>query len=354
MDHKGTVTLRTDRLILRRFVMDDAGAMYENWASEDAVTEYLTWPAHESVDVTRAVIADWIRGYERADFYQWAIELKELGQVIGSISVTAQNPAVAGCELGWCMGSAWWGRGIMPEAGRAVLRYLFDEVGFARAGATHAAGNPKSGRVMQKLGMRYEGALRQAGRCNQGVIDEVRYAILKDEFPSDEREAFRPMRRSRQALRPEETEAILEHGTTAVLAVNGDGGYPYAVPVNYVWKDGKIYFHGARAGHKFDALVRDSRVSLCVVARDEPLPEKLTDLYRSAIVFGRARLLSGQELADAAYALGMRFLPDPDRVRQEIAGDADRLACFELTPEHVTGKEAIELTRKRGQDHGSD
>ena len=354
MDHKGTVTLRTDRLILRRFVMDDAGAMYENWASEDAVTKYLTWATYESVDVARAVIADWIRGYERADFYQWAIELKELGQVIGSISVTAQDPAVAGCELGWCIGSRWWGRGIMPEAGRAVLRFLFDEVGFDRVAAVHAADNPKSGRVMQKLGMRCEGTLRRAGRCNQGVIDEVRYAILKDEFASDEREAFRPMRRSRQELSQAETEAILENGTTAVLAVNGDGGYPYAVPVNYVWKDGKIYFHGARAGHKFDAMVRDSRVSLCVIAHDEPLPEKLTDLYRSAIVFGRVRLLTGQELTDAAYALGMRFPPDPDRVRQEIAGDADRMACFELTPEHITGKEAIELTRRRGQSHGTD
>ena len=354
MDHKGTVTLRTDRLVLRRFVMDDAGAMYENWASEDAVTKYLTWATYESVDVARAVIADWTRGYERADFYQWAIELKELGQVVGSISVTAQTPAAESCELGWCIGSAWWGRGIMPEAGRAVLRFLFDEVGFDRVAAAHAAGNPRSGQVMQKLGMRCEGTLRRAGCCNQGVIDEVRYAILKDEFPSDEREAFRPMRRSRQELSQAETEAILESGTTAVLAVNGDGGYPYAVPVNYVWKDGKIYFHGAQAGHKFDAMVRDSRVSLCVIAHDEPLPEKLTDLYRSTIVFGRVRLLTGQELTDAAYALGMRFLPDPDRVRREIAGDADRMACFELTPEHITGKEAIELTRRRGQDHGTD
>ena len=354
MEHKGTVTLETGRLVLRRFTLADAEAMYENWASEEAVTEYLTWPAHGSVDATRAVLADWVKGYESTDFYQWAIELKQLGQVIGSISVTAQNPAVSGCELGWCIGSRWWGQGIMPEAGRAVLCYLFAEVGFERVAAAHAVGNPKSGRVMQKLGMRYEGTLRRAGRCNRGVIDEARYAILKDEFPSDEREAFRPMRRSRQQLSREETEAILKNGTTAVLAMNGDGGYPYAVPVNYVYKDGKIYFHGAKAGYKFDAMRRDSRVCFCVTGQDEPFPEKLTDLYRSAIVFGRVRLLEGQEMTNAAYALGMRFLPDPDRVRQEVAGDAARLACFELTPEHITGKEAIELIRQRSQRHGSD
>ena len=169
MTHKGTVTLLTDRLVLRRFTLDDAGPMYENWASEDAVTKYLTWPTHASVDVTRSVLADWISRYESADFYQWAIELKELGQVIGSISVGPQKPAVESCELGWCIGSRWWGQGIMPEAGRAVLGYLFDEVGFARVAAAHAVGNPKSGRVMQKLGMRYEGTFRQAGRCNQGM-----------------------------------------------------------------------------------------------------------------------------------------------------------------------------------------
>ena len=105
MDHKGTVTRRTDRLILRRFVMEDAGAMYKNWASEDAVTQFLTWPTHESADVTRAVLADWIRGYERADFYQWAIELKELGQVVGSISVTAQR-CCAISSTRWAFGAS--------------------------------------------------------------------------------------------------------------------------------------------------------------------------------------------------------------------------------------------------------
>ncbi len=348
MDHKGTVTLETDRLVLRRFTLDDAGTMYKNWASEDAVTKYLTWPTHESVDVTRAVLADWVSRYDNADFYNWAIELKELCQVIGSISVVTRKQTVDSCELGWCMGSRWWGQGIMPEAGRAVLRYLFTEVGFERVAAAHAVGNPKSGRVMQKLGMRYEGTLRRAGRCNQGVIDEVWYAILKDEFPAEERGPFRPMRRSRQQLSPAETEALLQSGVTGVLAVNGDRGYPYAVPVNYVYKDGKIYFHGARAGHKFDAMARDGRVCFCVTGRDEPCPEKLTDLYQSAVVFGRVRLLEGREMTEAAEALGLRFLPDPARVREEVAGAEARLACFELTPEHVTSKEAIELTKRRG------
>ena len=182
MDHKGTVSLETDRLRLRRFVLDDAEAMYKNWASDPAVTEFLTWPAHASVDVTKKLLESWVAAYERADFYNWAMELRETGQIIGNISVGKYREDAASAELGYCMGTRWWGRGLMPEAGRAVVRYLFDEVGFNRIAAVHALGNPKSGRVMQKLGMRREGTLRQAGLCNQGVIDEVWYSILRDEY----------------------------------------------------------------------------------------------------------------------------------------------------------------------------
>lgn len=339
MTHKGTQTLGTDRLILRRFTLADAGAMYDNWASEDAVTEYLTWPAHGDVDVTRAVLSYWIKGYESPDFYQWAIELKALGQVVGSVSVVTQKPAAESCELGWCLGTRWWGQGIMPEAGRAVLGFLFDQVGFARVAAAHAVGNPKSGRVMEKLGMRYEGTLRQAGRCNRGVVDEVWYAILKDEFHAGAG-PFRPMRRVRQELSRAEAEAILQSGTTGVLAVHGDEGYPYAVPVNYMYKDGKIYFHGAKAGHKFDAMARCPRVSFCVIARDEVVPDQFADYYRSAVAFGHVRLLAGDEALRAVYDLGYKYNPDPAKVQAEVAKDGANAACFEITVDHLTGKQA--------------
>lgn len=78
MNHKGTILLKTDRLILRKFVMEDADIMYKNWASEDEVTKFLTWPTHSDVEVTKAVLRSWIENYNKADFYNWAIELKEL------------------------------------------------------------------------------------------------------------------------------------------------------------------------------------------------------------------------------------------------------------------------------------
>lgn len=182
MKHAGTKRIETERLILRRFVIGDAGAVYRNWASEDEVTEFLTWPTHTSVEVTKTVLDSWIGKYGNTDFYNWGIEIKETGELVGNISVVSIKENVKEAMIGYCMGTKWWGQGIMPEAGRAVVRYLFEETGFHRIAADHDKNNPKSGRVMQKIGMTYEGTLRSAGFCNQGIIDEVRYSILREEF----------------------------------------------------------------------------------------------------------------------------------------------------------------------------
>jgi [ribosomal protein S5]-alanine N-acetyltransferase len=92
------------------------------------------------------------------------------------------NEKAESAILGYCMGSKWWGKEIMKEAGLAVIKYLLTEVGFNRVAACHDKGNPKSGRVMQKMGMTYDGTLRSAAFSNQGIVDEVWYSILKSEF----------------------------------------------------------------------------------------------------------------------------------------------------------------------------
>lgn len=182
MNHQGTKRMETDRLVLRRFVMEDAAEMYRNWASEDAVTQYLTWPTHPDVEETRAVLNQWISHYESPDFYNWGIQLKATGELIGNLSVVRVREEICTATIGWCMGTRWWGQGIMPESARALLAYLFEEVGFHRVEAAHDANNPKSGRVMQKIGMTYEGTWRRAGRDNAGIMDEVWYSILKEEY----------------------------------------------------------------------------------------------------------------------------------------------------------------------------
>ena len=177
----GTLRLETGRLILRRFTVKDAEDMYSNWASDPEVTRYLTWPCHASPEATAELLTAWAEKYAEGDYFNWAIESKETGAAIGSISVVKLDETVDSAEIGYCLGRAYWGRGIMPEALRAVMDYMFDEAQINRLAAYHDANNPKSGRVMQKAGMRYEGTLRQAGRNNQGVCDMVCYAILRSD-----------------------------------------------------------------------------------------------------------------------------------------------------------------------------
>lgn len=181
MTHTGTKTIQTQRLELRRFRREDAQAMFDNWASDDEVTKYLTWPSHPSVEETQMVIDSWIGDYGKEDFYLWAIVLREEGdRPIGSISVVELDDRVGKMHIGYCIGKHWWHQGIMTEALGAVMQYLFDAVGARRLEAVHDPRNPHSGDVMRKCGMTYEGTTRQSGWNNQGVCDACWYASIRE------------------------------------------------------------------------------------------------------------------------------------------------------------------------------
>ena len=158
MQNKGTGTLETDRLILRRFRLEDAEQMFKNWASDGRVTEFLTWPSHGDVEVTKAVVGSWVKNYSDMAYYNWVIELKSAKEIIGNISVIKLDEKIEAAEIGYCMGTNWWGQSIMPEALKEVIAYLFDEVGLNRVEASHDSNNPKSGRVMDIEGDGVESA----------------------------------------------------------------------------------------------------------------------------------------------------------------------------------------------------
>ncbi len=184
MNHKGTQVLETDRLILRPFRIEDAENMYHNWASDPEVTRFLTWPPHKSTDMTRAFLASVISQYDDPACYCWAIELKDSHELVGNISVVRTREDIASMDIGYCMGKAWWGKEIMPEALKRVITFLFEEVGVNRIAASHDVNNPKSGRVMDKAGMTQEGIWRAGDLNNQGVCDSVWHSILKSEYQS--------------------------------------------------------------------------------------------------------------------------------------------------------------------------
>lgn len=182
MKNSGTQRIETDRLILRRYVIEDADAMYKNWASDSEVTKFLTWQPHSSVDVSRGIIENWLKEYSDEKYYQWAIVLKDNGnEPIGDISVGQMNEDISMVHIGYCLGRAWWRRGIMSEALKAVMDFMFDSVEVNRVESRHDPMNPNSGKVMQKCGMKYEGTLRSADRNNQGICDACYYALLRSE-----------------------------------------------------------------------------------------------------------------------------------------------------------------------------
>lgn len=194
MQHVGTQTIETDRLILRRFTVDDAPAMFHNWAGDPQVTEYLIWQAYADVRGVAEYLRSVAEQYDNPTFYEWAIVLKETGEPIGSIGSYNLRESIEAIEVGYCIGRRWWGQGIVPEALRAVTAFLFRTVGANRIEAKHDVRNPASGVVMAKCGMTREGVLRQAARYNRGICDVCLYSILREEFfkISEQREACAP------------------------------------------------------------------------------------------------------------------------------------------------------------------
>lgn len=182
MQHKGTITIETDRLILRKFSKDDANAAFANWTSDEKVTEFLRWPTHSNVRITEGILNDWIAGYQKLDFYQWAIVLKEINEPIGTISVVDMDERTEKVHIGYCIGSKWWHLGFTSEAFLAIIPFLFEQVEVKRIESQHDPENPNSGGVMKKCGLIYEGTLRKADWSNKGIVDACMYGMLASDY----------------------------------------------------------------------------------------------------------------------------------------------------------------------------
>lgn len=182
MNHKGTVTLQTKRLILRQFTLDDAEAMFRNWAGDPEVTKFLTWQPHADGQASRDIINSWLPLYKNVNHYSWAIVLKELGEPIGSIAIMQQNEETSMVHIGYALGRKWWRQGIMSEALAELVRFFFEDVCVKRIESRHDPLNQNSGKVMLKCGLVHEGTLRQSDKNNQGICDAAYYALLAEDY----------------------------------------------------------------------------------------------------------------------------------------------------------------------------
>lgn len=158
------------------------------------------------------------------------------------------------------------------------------------------------------------------------------------------------MRRKRQALSPEEISLILYKGTSGILALSGDDNYPYAVPISYVYDGENIYFHCAKSGHKLDAIQRNAKASFCVIDQDQIVPDEYTSYFRSVIAFGRIEIIEDDRGKRAAIEkLAIKYAPKDTLIGRNhvIEREWTPLCMLKMSIDHITGKEAIELTRRR-------
>jgi len=159
---------------------------------------------------------------------------------------------------------------------------------------------------------------------------------------------FREMRRIKQLLSMEDTKAVMDRGTCGVMACLGDDDYPYAVPVNYVYYNDKIYFHTSKDGHKIDAIKKHPKVSFAVVDKDTIVSEEFTSYFRSAIAFGKARITEGEEWQEAFQALVEKYSGNmPKDAKHKIVTECTRSHIIAIDIDHMTGKEAIELVNAK-------
>jgi uncharacterized protein len=160
---------------------------------------------------------------------------------------------------------------------------------------------------------------------------------------------FREMRRIKQLLSKEETNEILNACSSGVLGVNGDDGYPYTVPVNYIFKDDKLFFHCAKEGHKIDSIKMNDKVTFCVIEKDEVIQKNFDTHFRSVSIFGRASILTDDsEKRYALKCLVEKYSPDYiEQGQKVIENGLNRVCIVEVKIEHMTGKAAIDIVNSK-------
>lgn len=179
---KNLPVIETDRLILRKFTIFDAQDMFD-YASNKNVSKYVTWPVHQSIDNAKGFIDEIVNNYRKGDFpAPWAIVYKSNNKVIGTVDFVNYNDENKCAEIGYAISEDYWKKGITSEAAKAIMKVGFEQLNLNRIEALCHVDNIGSARVMQKLGMKLEGTLRQKMFVKGEYWDIHIYSILKDEY----------------------------------------------------------------------------------------------------------------------------------------------------------------------------
>ncbi len=171
--------ITTERLVLRMPRMEDAIAIFESWAQDPEVTRYLTWRPHERIEQTEIFVQSCLHVWETKTRFPYMITRKDSGEVIGMIDPRIEGPKVG---IGYGLARAYWGKGYVPEATRAIIDWAFQQPTIYRVYATTEVDNIASRRVLEKVGMQCEGILRKYiihPNISEIPRDSYMYAIVK-------------------------------------------------------------------------------------------------------------------------------------------------------------------------------
>lgn len=184
--HIGTQKVETERLILRKFKSEDAEDLFK-CMSDGEVTKYLRVEKAENIDEVKKPLSEWIQKYDTdKSFYRWGVELKETGELVGSIRASSESERDMIADAGYSFGRKNWNKGYATEALKAVINFMIFKVGYNRVEACHSTNNPASGKVMQKAGMKYEGTIRDGYLCGLGFQGSCLYGIIKEDIKNAE------------------------------------------------------------------------------------------------------------------------------------------------------------------------
>lgn len=179
INHKGTSLITTERLLARKILPEDAEMLFA-WMSDPEVCKYERWNPHPNIGFSRGYILEAFDEYKSNCTYQWGIQLETT--LIGSVSVVSINDNDQKAVLGYCLARKYWSNGYASEAVKAVLNFIFTEVGLNRIEATHSKKNIASGKVLKKVGMTLEGCAKEYYYCNSEFHDSNLYGMTKTSF----------------------------------------------------------------------------------------------------------------------------------------------------------------------------
>ena len=156
---------------------------------------------------------------------------------------------------------------------------------------------------------------------------------------------FRAIRKKKNEISINAAKDLLRSSRRGVLAVNGDEGYPYAIPINYLYdeENNRIIFHGAKAGHKVDSLKKNDKICFTIYGNETIKEENWAPYLQSVVIFGKCHLVENKDdIISMLKKFALKYYPNEEMVNKEIEFSGRGIQMFEIEIEHLSGKEVQE------------